>query len=87
MHRCYLFVVPQFIVVNGRYAVPHQNTLPQQQQHLLHWEMGCMTTAELGNHTEEHDRNGLVVEERRSWVRGGRGGNSLLSKFLFISML
>lgn len=73
--------------MNGRYAVPHQNTLPQQQQHLLHWEMGGMTTAELGNHTEEHDRNGLVVEERRSWVRGGGSGNSLLSKFLFISML
>lgn len=44
----------------------HQYILPQQQQHFLHWEMGGMTTAELGHHTEEHDRNGLIVEKRRS---------------------
>lgn len=44
----------------------HQYTFPQQQQHLLHWEMGGMTAAELGHHTEEHDRNGLIVEKRRS---------------------
>lgn len=52
-----------------RQRPPHQYTLPQQQQHLLHWEMGGVTTAELGHHTEEHDRNGLIVEKRRSWVR------------------
>lgn len=47
-------------------SVSHQYTLPQQQQHLLHWEVRGVTTAELGNHTEEHDRDGLVVEKRRS---------------------
>lgn len=31
-----------------------------------------MTTAELGNHTKEHDRNGLVVEQRRSWIKEAR---------------
>lgn len=44
----------------------HQYALPQQQQHLLHWEVRGMTAAELGNHPEEHDGNGLVVEQRRS---------------------
>lgn len=28
-----------------------------------------MPTAELSHHAEEHDRNGLIVEKRRSWVR------------------
>lgn len=28
-----------------------------------------MTAAEFGNHTKEHNGNGLVVEERRSWIR------------------
>lgn len=64
----------------------HQNSLPQQQQHLLHWEMRGMTTAELGHHTEEHDRNWLIVEKGRSWVKEG-SGNNLVSIFLYISMI
>lgn len=43
--------------------VSHQYAFPQQQQHLLHWEVRRVTTAELGDHAEEHDRNGLVVEQ------------------------
>lgn len=49
----------------------HQYTLPQQQQHLLHWEVRSVAAAELGNHTEEHDRDGLVVEQRRAWIKDG----------------
>lgn len=63
--RCYFFVVRS---CGSRYD-SHQYTLPQQQQHLLHWEVRGMAAAELGNHTKEHDRNGLVVEQRRSYVR------------------
>lgn len=44
----------------------HQNALPQQQQDLLHGEMGGVSAAELGDHAEEHDRNGLIVEKGRT---------------------
>lgn len=30
-----------------------------------------MSTAELRNHTKEHDRDGLIVEEWRAWFREG----------------
>lgn len=48
----------------------HQNALPQQQKHLLHGEVRGVSTAELGDHPEEHDRNGLIVEKRRTCGRG-----------------
>lgn len=47
-------------------SIAHQYALPQQQQHLLHGEVRGVTTAELGNHTKKHNRNGLIVEHRRS---------------------
>lgn len=45
-----------------------QYALPQQQEDLLHWKVRRMAAAELGNHTKEHDRDGLVVEKRRTWM-------------------
>ena len=46
--------------------------------------MGGLATAELGHHTEEHDRNGLVVEKRRSWRGNGKCLHSI-SFFFFLS--
>lgn len=56
---------------SGTAAEAHQNALPQQQQDLLHGEVRGVSAAELGDHAEEHDGNGLIVEKRRTYR--GRG--------------
>lgn len=48
-------------------ASPHQHSLPEQKQHLLHGEVWSMATAEFGHHPEEHDREGLIVVQGGSW--------------------
>ena len=47
--------------------------------------MGGVSTAELGNHSKEHDRNGFVVEKRRSYIRE-KEWNSFIWKIWYRSI-
>lgn len=67
-------------------AQGEQNALPQQQEHLLHGEVRGVSAAELGDHPEEHDRNGLVVEKGRTCGgrrETGKSGNWRVRKLTF----
>lgn len=47
-----------------------QYSLPQQQQHFLHWEVGGAHAAELGYHGEEEKGEGLPIVEW--WTYDGK---------------
>lgn len=45
----------------------YQDSLPKQQQHLLHREVWGMATAEFGHHPKQHNRKWLIVIKWCPW--------------------
>lgn len=51
----------------------HQEHLPEQEQHLLHGEVGSVATAELGHHREEQKSKRLLGAHGEPWQGEGPG--------------
>lgn len=47
----------------------YQHCLPEQQEDLLHGEVGGMAAAELGHHPKQHDGKRLIVVQWGTWRR------------------
>lgn len=56
----------------GRFFT-HQEHLPEQEQHLLHGEVGSVATAELGHHREEQKSKRLFGAHGEPWQGEGPG--------------